>query len=131
MSVTMISAGVQHNVVPAECRFTVDIRVNDCYTHEEILAEVRAQVQASVKPRSVRLRATSIATDHPLVQAGLELGLKPFGSATMSDKALMSFPALKIGPGESARSHTADEFIQLAEIEGGIQTYIRLLEKFL
>ena len=131
MSLTMISAGVQHNVVPAECRFTVDVRVNDCYTHEEILAIIKEHVACTVTPRSMRLRATAMDAGHPLVLAGESLGLRSFGSATMSDKALMPFPALKMGPGESARSHSADEYVLLAEIEGGIQTYIRLLEKIL
>ncbi len=131
MSLTMISAGVQHNVVPAECRFTVDVRVNDCYTHEDIVAIIKEHVACTVKPRSMRLRATAIDAAHPLVVAGESLGLGSFGSATMSDKALMPFPALKMGPGESARSHSADEYILLEEIERGIQTYIRLLEKIL
>jgi acetylornithine deacetylase len=131
MSLTMISAGVQHNVVPAECRFTVDVRVNDCYTHEEILAIIREQVACTVTPRSMRLRATAMDAGHALVIAGESIGLRNFGSATMSDKALMPFPALKMGPGESARSHSADEYILLKEIEEGIETYIRLLEKIL
>jgi acetylornithine deacetylase len=132
MSVTMIQAGTQHNVVPASCNFTVDIRVNECYTNEEVLEVLEQHVAANLKPRSLRLRSTSIATDHPLVQAGTQMGLESFGSATLSDKVFMTaFPALKIGPGDSARSHTADEFIYLHEIEAGIQTYIHLLAHIL
>lgn len=129
MSVTMINAGIQHNVVPAQCNFTVDIRVNECYTHEAILEIIRSSVSCEVSPRSTRLRSTSIPETHPLVQAGKSLGLSSYGSATLSDKALMPFPALKIGPGDSARSHTADEFIYLDEIRSGIQTYIALIDQ--
>lgn len=131
MTVTMISAGIQHNIVPAVCNFTADIRVNEHYTHEAILDIVRSHVSCEVAPRSMRLRATSIAPEHPLVQAGAAIGLSSFGSATLSDKALMPFPALKIGPGDSARSHTADEFIYLEEIKTGIATYISLLDTLL
>ncbi len=129
MSVTMINAGIQHNMVPALCNFTVDIRVNECYTHEAILEFIRTHVSCEMTPRSMRLRSTAIPGDHPLVQAGEVVGLKSYGSATLSDKALMPFPALKIGPGDSARSHTADEFIYLDEIRGGIETYISLIEQ--
>ena len=131
MSVTVMEAGTQHNIVPATCKFTVDVRVNDCYSHEEVLELIRQQVDCTVTPRSMRLRATSIDAGHPLVMAGRSLGLPDFGSATMSDKALMPFPALKIGPGDSARSHTADEYIRLEEIAGGIETYIRLIGQLL
>jgi len=127
MSVTMINAGIQHNMVPALCNFTVDIRVNECYTHEAILEKVRAHVSCEVTPRSMRLRSTAIPEDHPLVQAGKAKRLKSYGSATLSDKALMPFPALKIGPGDSARSHTADEFIYIDEITEGIDKYIALI----
>lgn len=129
MSVTMIDAGIQHNMVPALCTFTVDIRLNECYTHEQVLDLVREHVTCTVAPRSMRLRATSISLEHPLVQAGLALGRSAFGSATLSDKALMPFPALKVGPGDSARSHTADEFIFLDEIRDGIAGYIALIER--
>lgn len=131
MSVTMIQAGTQHNVVPDACKLTVDIRLNECYTHEEVLKVIREQVDGEVVPRSTRLKSTAIANDHPLVRAGEASGLGSFGSATMSDKALMPFPALKLGPGDSARSHTADEYIRLDEIREGIHTYIRLLETVL
>jgi len=129
MNVTMINAGTQHNVVPAVCNYTVDIRINECYTHEEVLNVILQHIQSDVTVRSMRLRATSIPLDHPLVKAGLNLGLKPFGSATMSDKALMPFPALKIGPGDSARSHMANEYIFLDDIKKGIDIYIQLLNE--
>lgn len=127
MSVTIINAGSQHNVVPAECKYTVDVRVNELYTFEEVLEIIRANVQSEVVPRSIRLRSSSIALEHPLVQSGLQLGKTYYGSPTTSDKALMNFPTLKIGPGDSARSHTADEFIYVNEIRQGIETYIQLL----
>jgi acetylornithine deacetylase len=128
MSVTMIQAGTQHNVVPDKCIFTVDIRLNYEYTHEEVLDIVKKYVKSDVVPRSTRLKSTSISKEHPIVIAGKNLGLTSFGSATMSDKALMPFPALKIGPGDSARSHSADEYIYLNEIKRGINTYIQLLK---
>jgi acetylornithine deacetylase len=131
MSVTVINAGVQHNVVPATCSFTVDVRVNDCYSHEEILDIIRSHVSCEIRPRSLRLRATRIEEAHPLVEAGKALGKTAFGSAALSDKALMPFPSLKMGPGDSARSHTADEFIYLSEIEAGIADYIALLKQIL
>lgn len=120
-----------HNVVPATCKYVVDVRVNELYSFEAILDILRSNLQASVTPRSTRLRSTSIALEHPLVQAGLALGSKPYGSPTTSDKALMPFPALKMGPGDSARSHTADEFIFVSEIEQGVSTYIDLLKQIL
>jgi acetylornithine deacetylase len=130
MTVTVIdSANKAHNIVPAQCHYVVDIRVNDLYTHEEILALVQAHLQAEVQPRSMRLRSTSIPVTHPLVSAGLALGKTCYGSPTLSDKALIPFPALKCGPGDSARSHSADEFIYLQEIQDGIETYIQLLQQ--
>ncbi len=130
MSVTVISTeNKAHNVVPAECRFTVDIRVTDAYTHEEILSVVRGSVKSEVQPRSMRMRATGISPDHPLVKAGIAMGKEYYGSPTCSDKALMPFPALKCGPGDSARSHSADEFIYLREIEEGITEYVELIER--
>ena len=130
MSVTVIRAGSQHNVVPDECHFTVDVRVNERYTFEEVLDLIREQVGCSVVPRSVRMRSSIIPPEHPLVQAGLSLDRAMYGSPTTSDKALMPFPALKMGPGDSARSHTPDEFIYLTEIEEGIALYIKLLERY-
>jgi acetylornithine deacetylase len=129
MSVTMIQSGTQHNVVPDTCHFTVDVRVNDCYTLEEIFETVQAHTRSKMQFRSMRLRATAIGTEHPLVQAGLALGSRAYGSPTLSDKALLPCPTLKIGPGDSARSHSADEFVFLAEIQNGVDFYTQLIEK--
>jgi acetylornithine deacetylase len=131
MSVTIINAGSQHNVVPHECKFTVDVRVNELYTFEEVLDIIKSNVTCDVQPRSSRLRSTSIALDHPIIKAGIELGRSYYGSPTTSDKALMNFPTLKMGPGDSARSHIADEFIYINEIKKGIDLYIKLLDKIL
>jgi acetylornithine deacetylase len=132
MTVTSIETDNKaHNIVPSECRYIVDIRLNEFYTHEEVLETVRQNVQSKAEMRSNRLRSSMIAFEHPLVQAGLALGKTCYGSPTSSDKALMPFPALKIGPGDSARSHTADEFIFVDEIAQGIDLYIRLLESLL
>jgi acetylornithine deacetylase len=128
MSVTIINAGSQHNVVPAECRFTVDVRVTDAYRNEEVLEIVRQHVTSSVTPRSVRLKPSKIDKDHPIVQAGLALGRTTYGSPTSSDQALLDIPSIKIGPGDSARSHTADEFVFVDEIKAGIALYIKMLE---
>jgi acetylornithine deacetylase len=117
MSVTIINAGSQHNVVPSECKFTVDIRVNELYDFDEVIDIIKQNIQSEITPRSLRLKSTNIALDHPLVKAGLELNRAYYGSPTTSDKALMNFPALKIGPGDSARSHSADEFIYVDEIK--------------
>jgi acetylornithine deacetylase len=128
MSVTVIGTDNKaHNVVPDQCSFVVDIRVTDIYTHEEIIETIRQHVNATVMPRSTRLRASSIDVNHPLVKAGLALGRQTYGSPTTSDQALIPAPSLKCGPGDSARSHTADEYIYLYEIEQGIETYIALL----
>jgi len=131
MSVTIINAGSQHNVVPHECKFTVDVRVNELYTFEEVLGVIAANTSCDVQPRSSRLRSTAIALDHPLIKAGVALGRTYYGSPTTSDKALMNFSTLKMGPGDSARSHTADEFIYIDEIRNGIDLYIQLLDKIL
>lgn len=117
-----------HNVVPASCRFVVDVRVNEQYGFDEVLERLKGSIKAELVPRSFRLRSSMIPMDHPIVKAGKNLGLAHYGSPTTSDKALMSFPALKIGPGDSARSHTADEYIYITEIENGISGYIQLLE---
>ncbi|WP_423147587.1 M20 family metallo-hydrolase [Rubrolithibacter danxiaensis] len=129
MSVTIINAGSQHNVVPAKCEFTVDVRVTDAYRNEEVLEIIREHVDCDVKPRSIRLKPSSIDKNHPIVQAGLALGRTTYGSPTTSDQALLDIPSLKIGPGESGRSHMADEFIYLHEIREGIELYVKLLEK--
>jgi acetylornithine deacetylase len=128
MQVTVIEAGSQHNVVPDICRFTVDVRTTDALTNEEAVAIIRKHVASEVIPRSMRLRSSSIDPGHPVVKAGLALGRKTFGSSTLSDQALMPFPTLKMGPGHSARSHTADEFIYVHEIEEAVAIYIGLLE---
>ncbi|MBC7848954.1 MAG: M20 family metallo-hydrolase [Chitinophagaceae bacterium] len=132
MSVTVIETeNKAHNVVPAQCRFVVDCRVNELYTFEEILDEIKSSIESEIQPRSTRLRSSAIQLDHPLVKAGLHLGRTYYGSPTTSDKALMPFQTLKMGPGDSARSHTADEFIYLDEISGGIQLYVELLNQLL
>ena len=130
MNVTVIETeNKAHNVVPPVCHFVVDVRLNELYSFEEVLSIINNHVQCEVKPRSTRLRSTAISFDHPLVAAGLKLGRTYYGSPTTSDKALMPFPALKIGPGDSARSHSADEFIYLDEIGKGIELYIQLLNE--
>ncbi|HJB84153.1 MAG TPA: M20 family metallo-hydrolase [Candidatus Alistipes merdigallinarum] len=127
MSVTIISAGTQHNVVPAECRFTVDVRVTDRYTNEEVLDIIKQHVSCEVQARSTRLRPSSISPDHPIVRAGMALGRTTYGSPTTSDQALLDIPSLKLGVGDSARSHSADEFVHLSEIREGIDLYIKML----
>jgi acetylornithine deacetylase len=128
MTVTIINAGSQHNVVPATCTFTVDVRVTDAYTNEEVLKIIRTNVDCEVKPRSIRLKPSSIDKEHPLVQAGIALGRTTYGSPTTSDQALLSIPSVKVGPGDSARSHMADEFVYVDEIAEGIELYIKMLE---
>ena len=129
MSVTVIDTDNKaHNVVPSQCHFVVDVRVNECYTFEELLGIIKGSVACEVTPRSLRMRSSGIALDHPIVQSGPRLGRTCYGSPTTSDKALMPFPALKTGPGDSARSHTADEYIYIAEIGAGIRGYIELLK---
>jgi acetylornithine deacetylase len=128
MSVTIINAGSQHNVVPASCTFTVDVRVTDAYRNEEVLEIIRQHVSCEVKPRSIRLKPSSIDKNHPIVQAGIALGRITYGSPTTSDQSLLDIPSLKIGPGDSARSHTADEFVYTNEIQEGIELYIKMLE---
>ena len=129
MSVTIINAGSQHNVVPASCNFTVDVRVTDAYRNEEVLEIIRQHVGCDVTPRSIRLKPSKIPKEHPIVQAGLALGRTTYGSPTTSDQSLLDIPSLKVGPGDSARSHTADEFIYVDEIREGIDLYIKMLEQ--
>ena len=132
MSVTVIETDNKaHNVVPAQCKFVVDCRVNELYTFEEMLDIIKSNVQSEIKPRSTRLRSSSISLSHPIIEAGLRMGRSYYGSPTTSDKALMNFPALKIGPGDSARSHTADEYIYVYEIKNGIELYIQLLNEII
>ncbi len=128
MNVTVIQAGTQHNVVPDRCAFTVDIRSNDCYSNEQLVALIAGQVVSEVTPRSIRLSSSRLDPAHPFVQRAVLLGKEPFGSPTLSDQALMPFPSVKIGPGHSARSHTADEYILLSEVREAIDTYVRLLD---
>lgn len=128
MTVTIINAGSQHNVVPATCTFTVDVRVTDAYTNEEVLKIIRTNVDCEVKPRSIRLKPSSIDKNHPLVQSGIALGRTTYGSPTTSDQALLSIPSVKVGPGDSARSHMADEYIFVNEVAEGIELYIEMLK---
>ncbi|MEO6327824.1 MAG: M20 family metallo-hydrolase [Ginsengibacter sp.] len=132
MSITSIETeNKAHNVIPAVCSFVADVRVNELYTFEEIIETIRSNIKSEIMPRSIRLRSSSIAIDHQLVRAGLKLGRTYYGSPTTSDKALMNFPGLKIGPGFSGRSHSADEFIFVDEIKEGIELYIQLLNQLL
>lgn len=130
MSVTIIEAGKQHNVVPDECKFVVDVRTTDAYSNVETLVIIKKNINSEVTPRSTRLNPSGIPTSHPLVEVAKHLSRKTYGSPTLSDQALMPFTTLKLGPGDSARSHTADEFIYLHEIEEGINLYIKILEKY-
>jgi acetylornithine deacetylase len=127
MTVTVIQAGKQHNIVPDSCHYTVDVRVNECYSNEEVYEIVKQHVSSDITPRSFRLNSSRIELSHKLVQKGLELGLPHYGSPTMSDQVFMNFPSLKLGPGDSARSHTANEFIFEHEIKEGIDIYCKLL----
>lgn len=129
MTVTIIEAGSQHNVVPAICKFTVDVRVTDAYRNEEVLNIIRQSVNCDVIPRSTRLKSSSISIDHPIVKAGIALGRETYGSPTTSDQALLDIPSLKLGPGDSARSHMADEFIYIDEIRQGISLYVKLISE--
>lgn len=132
MSVTVINTSNKaHNVVPADCTFVVDVRVTEQYTLEEVLEIIRANVQCEVKPRSLRMRPSGIPLEHPFVQAGLRHGKTTYGSPTTSDQALIPGTSIKMGPGDSARSHTADEYIYLDEVRQGIDSYIKLLEEIL
>lgn len=119
-----------HNIVPSQCSFLVDVRVNELYSFEEVIATIKENIKSEIQPRSIRLKSSYIDTNHPLIKAGTKMGFSSYGSPTSSDMALMNFPSLKIGPGNSARSHTANEFIYLKEIKDGITTYIGLLENF-
>jgi acetylornithine deacetylase len=133
MSVTQIDAGSQHNVVPDRCSFVVDVRTTDAVSNEEAVAIIREHVSCEVVPRSMRLRPSSIPIDHPLVRIGKDLGLTAYGSPTMSDRALLppGTPSLKIGPGDSARSHTPNEYIFLDEVRSGITIMIDMLKRFM
>ena len=128
MTVTIINAGSQHNVVPASCTFTVDVRVTDSYTNEEVVEIIKANVACDVNPRSVRLKPSKIDKGHPIVQSGIALGKTTYGSPTTSDQALLAISSLKCGPGFSGRSHMADEFLYVHEIRQGIEGYINMLK---
>ena len=127
MSVTIILAGTQHNVIPDQCKFTVDVRSNEFYSNEEIFKIICNHIQGEAQARSFRLNSSHITEDHPLVKRAIELGRIPFGSPTLSDQALMKFPSLKMGPGQSSRSHTANEYIELNEIKEAITLYYNIL----
>ena len=129
MTTTIINAGNQHNVIPDTCKFVVDVRTTDSYTNEETLAIIRQHVKSEIVPRSTRLQASGIDKNHLLAQAAKKIGIETFGSATSSDMPHLKVAAVKMGPGKSERSHTADEFIWLKEIEDGINIYIRLLQQ--
>lgn len=126
-TVTIINAGTQHNVIPDKCVFTVDVRSNECYSNQEIFDEICKNIKCEAKARSFRLNSSRISEEHPIVKRCKELGLVPFGSPTLSDQALMRFPSIKIGPGQSSRSHTADEYIKVSEIEDAIRLYLEIL----
>lgn len=128
MTVTVINAGTQHNVVPDECRFVIDVRSNELYTNEELFEIIRSHVRSELKARSFRLGSSRLAPDHPLVRRMVAMGMRPFGSPTLSDQALMPFPSLKLGPGDSSRSHSADEYICVSEIKGAIEKYQEIIK---
>ncbi len=128
MSVTQIQAGTQHNVIPDACTFVIDVRSNELYSNEELFGLISSHVKSEVKARSFRLNSSCISEGHPFVCRAIESGRCPFGSPTLSDQALMSFPTVKMGPGQSQRSHTADEFVEVAEIKEAIPIYISLLD---
>lgn len=128
MTVTMINAGTQHNVVPDKCDFVVDIRSNELYSNEELFAIIDKHTECEVKARSFRLNSSKISLENPFVKRSIMIGKEPYGSPTLSDQALMPFPTVKIGPGDSARSHTADEYIRLSEIREAIELYVKLLD---
>ena len=128
MTATIIQAGTLHNCIPDKCTYTVDVRTTDCYTNQEVLDFMTSQLDAEVKARSTRLGSSRIDPDHPIIAKCRQLGLQPFGSPTLSDQALMPWPSFKLGPGDSMRSHTADEYIPLADIARAIDLYVCLLD---
>lgn len=131
LTVTQVNAGKQHNVVPAAVDLVIDVRVNDCYSNKEIAELLQKDAPLIMTARSLNLNSSSIPAEHPLVQAGIALGRSTYGSPTLSDQAKLSCPSLKLGPGDSTRSHSANEYIYVAEIKEGIQLYIDLLSKIL
>ena len=128
MSVTVINAGTQHNVIPDRCSFVVDVRSNELYSNEELFTEIQKHISCKAEARSFRLNSSRIEESHPFVQKAKKLGRVPFGSPTLSDQALMAFPSVKIGPGRSSRSHTADEYIMIKEIEEALELYLKILD---
>ena len=128
MSVTQIQAGTQHNVIPDRCTFVVDVRSNEFYSNDELLQQIREHIRCEAVPRSTRLDSSFTGQSHPFVQRAIMLGKQPFGSPTLSDQALMSFPSVKIGPGDSARSHSADEYVRPSEIREAIDMYVMMLD---
>lgn len=131
MTVTQINAGSQHNVVPSQVELVIDVRVNDAYTNKEIADLLKSEAPCELKERGLKLNSSKIDKAHPLVQSGIALGRKTYGSPTLSDQAALTCQSLKLGPGDSTRSHSADEYIYVREIEEGIDLYIRILERFL
>lgn len=131
MTTTIIQAGELHNMVPAECHFTIDIRVTDQYSTKDVYKTVQENLDAEVKPRSLVRDSSSIDQEHPIIKAGIDLGRNCYGSPTSSDQAVIPYPSFKMGPGRSQRSHSANEFIYLHEIREGIELYINLLEKII
>ena len=128
MTVTQVESGTQHNVIPDSLHFVIDVRTNEYYQNEFVFSFLQKHMQNSIlKARSFRLHSSSIPTDHPLVKRCMKLGMKPFGSPTLSDQALMPFPSFKLGPGESSRSHSANEFIRISEIERALDTYLKII----
>ena len=128
MTVTQINAGTQHNVIPDSCSYVVDIRSTECYSNSELLDIIKSNVKSEVKARSTRLNSSCISLDHPLVKRAIELGRKPYGSPTLSNQALLDFPTLKMGPGDTARSHTANEFVLISEIREGMKLFAEMLD---
>ena len=131
MTVTQINAGIQHNIVPDTCTFVVDVRSNGMYTNPELLELIKSSVRCEVHERSTRLGSSHIDVSHPIVQRAKALGLPIFGSMTTSNQTLSPFPTVKIGPGDSARSHSADEYVKIDEIMQGVDIYVRLLDGFI
>ncbi|MCE1197880.1 MAG: M20 family metallo-hydrolase [Marinilabiliales bacterium] len=129
ITVTQIEAGTQHNVVPDSCRFVADVRTNECYSNEAVYQIIADKIGSEVKPRSFRLNSSGIPLDHPLVKRGISMGLTHYGSPTTSDQAVIPYTSVKMGPGDSARSHTADEYILMEEIKTGVALYIQLLDQ--
>ena len=128
MTLTVVNAGTQHNVIPDKCTMLVDIRTNEFYDNEEVFEFIRQHLKSEVKAHSFRLKSSRIDPEHPLIKKCVAMGMKPFGSPTLSDQALMHFPSFKLGPGESSRSHSANEFIRISEIRNAIAKYETLLD---